>query len=103
MEILNEDRFTCRATNNAIFALAMSLYLSSTQIIIAATRNEEMYIRLFYCRVRKMHAQSTYRPVSLRRPTHTHMHLCIFLRMQQRYIAIILRERKLTSSQLHSC
>lgn len=34
--------------------------------------------------------------------TDTHMHLCIFLRMQQRYIAIILRERKLTSSQLHS-
>lgn len=78
MEILNENRFTCRVTNNAIFALTVSLYLSSTQIIIAATRNEEMYIRLFYCQIRKMYAQSTCRSasISLCPPTFIYVYFC---------------------------
>lgn len=42
MEILNENRFACRVTNNAIFALAAGLYLSPMQIIIASYANEEV-------------------------------------------------------------
>jgi len=43
MEILNENRFACRVTNNAIFALATSLCLSPMQIIIVLYANEKVY------------------------------------------------------------
>lgn len=59
------------------FSLTVSLYLSPTQIIIAM-RNEDTYTRLFYCQVRKMHAQSTCRP-PLSRCVDRHLSMCIFV------------------------
>lgn len=95
MEILNEDRFTCRATNNAIFALAMSLYLSSTQIIIAALRETKRCISDCFiagsakCTSNLLISRSRYAD----RHRHTHASMHIFADAATLYSDNIKREK----------
>lgn len=87
MEILNESRFACRVTNNAIFAPATSLYLSPTQIIIARYANAARdRPPRFIAGSAKSHARSTCRPTSpsfqrSRTPACVFLFFCVYIQL----------------------